>query len=83
MKVGDKVKLRGDVLQRHSKSVPAHRGYTPEQFKWRDILRKLKGKIGRIQRVFPNSNHVNVQFKNILIGIDKTELVKVKQKKKH
>ena len=40
-KVGDKVALRPDVLQRHSRSVPAHGGYTTEQFAWRDTLRTL------------------------------------------
>ena len=75
MDVGDKVKLRKDVLVRHSKSVPAHLGYTHEQFVWRDLLDKLSGKCGRITRIFPNSNNVNVQFRGNLIGIDKRELM--------
>ena len=75
-KVGDPVKLRPDVLKRHSASVPAHAGYTHEQFQWRDTLRKLEGQIGKIERVFPNSKHVNVQFDDgTLIGIDHTELM--------
>jgi hypothetical protein len=64
-KVGDKVVLRPDVLQRHSRSVPAHMGYTREQFAWRDTLRELLGKnkeykqvsppiIGTVSRVFAN-----------------------------
>jgi len=77
MEVGDKVKLRKDVLQRHARSVPAHAGYTREQFAWRDTLRKLKGKTGKIIRTF-SGKHVNVQFKNKLIGIDETELIKVR-----
>jgi len=71
---GDKVKLRDDVLQRHARSVPAHMGYTREQFQWRDILRGLKGQVGVIERVFDNSKHVNVEFDGHLIGIDYTEL---------
>lgn len=73
--VGDKVKLRFDVLARHSRSIPAHAGYTKEGFAWRATLDKLKGKTGVVERVFP-SKHVNVQFKTALIGIDHTELVK-------
>ena len=74
-KIGDNVKLRKDVLVRHSRSVPARFGYTHEQFVWRDILDKLEGKCGRITRIFPNSNHVNVKFKLIgLIGISTNEL---------
>lgn len=74
-KVGDKVKLKDDVLQRHSRSVPAHAGYTREQFSWRDSLRKLKGKTGTIERLFSNSKHVNVDFDGHVIGINSTELV--------
>ena len=84
-KVGDKVKLRADVLQRHARSVPAHMGYTREQFAWRNTLRKLLGlneqykvvavrTVGVIERIFPNSGNVNVQFPETMIGIDATEL---------
>ena len=76
---GMKVKLREDVLQRHSRSVPAHLGYTKEQFAWRDTLRKLDGKTGKITRTFPDSHHVNVKFRGALIGIDERELNKVKK----
>lgn len=76
LKIGDKVKLREDVLQRHSRSVPAHMGYTHEQFLWRDTLGKLKGKGGKIQRMFKDSSHVNVKFGKHLIGINKQELIK-------
>lgn len=79
-KKGDIVKLRDDVLRRHARSVPAHMGYTREQFKWRDTLDKLAGKSGKIERIFPNSKHVNVDFDGHLIGIDATELVKVESK---
>lgn len=73
--VGDSVVLREDVLQRHARSVPAHAGYTHEQFHWRDTLRKLEGQTGQIERTFENSKHVNVQFRDgTLIGIDRTEL---------
>lgn len=73
-KVGDKVKLRIDVLKRHSRSVPAHAGYSTEQFAWRATLDKLEGQVGTIERTFPHSRHVNVQFPGTLIGIDSTEL---------
>ncbi len=83
--VGDKVKLRQDVLKRHSRSVPAHMGYTTAQFQWRDCLRKLEGKEGNITRVFESSKHVNVVFDDgtrygECIGIDSTELEKVLDK---
>ena len=77
LKVGDKVKLRPDVLLRHSKSVPAHAGFTKEAFRWREILDSLKGKTGVVERIFPGNRHLNVQFKTTMIGIDYTELVKV------
>lgn len=78
LKTGDRVILREDVLKRHARSVPAHMGYTHEQFKWRDILRKLEGRVGVIERTFPNSRHVNVEFPGgELIGIDNTELIRV------
>lgn len=72
--IGSKVKLRDDALQRHSRSVPAHLGYTKEQFAWRDTLRKLKGQTGTVSRPFDNSKHVNVDFDGVCIGIDFTEL---------
>jgi len=77
IKKGSKVKLRPDVLQRHARSVPAHAGYTKEQFEWRDTLRKLRGKTGTVTRTFPSSSHVNVKFGKTLIGIGKSQLVEV------
>lgn len=76
-KVGDKVKLRDDVLQKHSRSVPAHMGYSREQFAWRKTLDGLIGETGTISRLFDNSKHVNVDFDGTLIGIDYTQLVPV------
>lgn len=73
-KVGDLVRLREDVLVRHARSIPAHMGYTPWQFAWRETLRALKGQTGRIERLFDGSKHVNVQFRTTMIGIDFTEL---------
>ena len=78
---GSKVKLREDVLVRHARSVPAHAGYSREQFAWRDTLDKLEGKTGTIERTFPDSNHVNVKFGKTLIGLNKSELTQVKSKK--
>jgi len=82
LKVGDSVRLRKDVVQRHARSVPSHAGYTSEQFHWRDTLDNLEGKTGVITRRFPNSKHVNVQFGDTLIGIDTTELTKIGHKRK-
>jgi len=74
--VGDKVRLRKDVLVRHSRSVPAHAGFTREQFHWRAVLNKYGRKVGKITRTFP-SGHVNVTYRDgNTIGIDSTELVK-------
>jgi len=73
-KIGDKVKLKHDVLGRHSKSIPAHAGYTTDDFKWRDTLDKLNGKVGVIKRLFDQSKHINVDFNGQVIGIDYTEL---------
>ena len=74
-KVGDEVKLRDDVLNKHSKSVPAHMGYTREQFAWRKTLDGLLGKTGTVSRLFDNSKHVNVKFDGTTIGIDYTQLI--------
>jgi hypothetical protein len=79
---GCKVKLRSDALVKHSRSVPAWKGYTREQFKWRETLRKLKGRTGLVTRTFPNSNNVNVKFGKTLIGINKTQLKEYKPRKK-
>lgn len=81
-KISDTVRLRDDVLVRHSASVPAHAGYTKEQLKWRATLGKLVGKTGTITRVFEGSRYVNVHFRweedgfptSTLIGIDWAEL---------
>lgn len=75
-KVGDRVKLHPEALKHHARSVPAHLGYTHEGFLWRDTMRKLSTRVGVIERTFPNSNHVNVQFDEDLIGIDTKSLVK-------
>lgn len=75
LKVNDKVRLRADALARHSRTVPAHAGYTREQFQWRDTLGKLAGKTGTITLIFDGSKHVNVDFEEDgVIGIDWTEL---------
>ena len=81
-KKGDKVVLREDVLQRHARSVPAHLGYTREQFAWRDTLRKEEGKVGTVERTFEGSQHISVQFPDgKLIGINASELKKADEKK--
>jgi len=72
---GSKVKLRPDVLRRHAKSVPAHAGYTSEQFSWRKTLDNLEGKTGIVERTFPSSKHINVRFGKTLIGINNSEVI--------
>jgi len=79
---GSIVKLKSDILQKHSRSVPSHMGYTREQFRWRDTLRKLKGRTGIVTRTFPNSKHVNVKFGKTLIGLNKSQLREFKPRKK-
>lgn len=75
-KVGDKAKLRKDALVRHARSVPAHAGYTREQFSWRDTLKKYGNRVGVVTRVFPHG-HVNLTFRDgKVIGIDQSELVR-------
>ena len=76
IKKGSRVKLRKDVLARHAKSVSAHLGYTKEQFAWRETLDKLEGKIGIVDRTFPDSQHINIRFGKTLIGIDKSEVIR-------
>ena len=72
--LGDSVRLKDDALAQHSRSVPAHAGFTTEQFSWRDTLRNLTDQVGTITKVFPNSNHVNVKFYETTIGIDLDQL---------
>ena len=81
IKVRDIVKLRKDVLLRHARSIPAYMGYTKEQFEWRDTLKKLEGKKGVVTKVF-KSGYVNVDFGSTLIGINKSELVVLKNRKR-
>ena len=73
-RVGDKVCLKDDVLQRHARRVPTRVGYTRAQFTWRDTLRSLKGQVGVVSRLFENSKHINVDFLDTCIGIDYTEV---------
>ena len=73
--LGENVILRDDVLQRHSRSVPAHMGYTTEQFAWRDTLQKYASEVGEVTRVF-DSGHTNVTFSDgLTIGIEQSELI--------
>lgn len=72
--VGDAVELCEDVLERHSRSVPAHMGYTTGQFAWRDRLRSLEGKNGVITGIY-DTGHVNVDFAGVTICIQDSELV--------
>lgn len=89
-KVGDRVALRADVLQRHARSVPAHMGYTPQQFAWRDTLRTLNNVVGTVSRVFddkytsvhfeaPGNPEIGLRPYNGTICIDCTELVSEEQ----
>ena len=38
-----KLKKSVTMAQQHARTVPAHAGYTTEQFKWRDLLGKIGG----------------------------------------
>lgn len=69
--VGDKVVISVDGLKKHSRSVPAHMGYTTEQFSWRKALSKLQDDKteGTITRVFPNSDNLNVEFDGETFGV--------------
>lgn len=74
-KAGDQVQLKADALGQHARSIPAHMGYTTEQFAWRDTLRKVKGKVGTVERTFPNSKHTNVEWDGVgCVGLDWTML---------
>lgn len=75
--VGDSVKLKENALKEHSRSVPPHAGFTTEQFQWRDTLKSLQNEVGTIEKIFPNSKHVNVRFNDKLIGIDSHQLEKI------
>lgn len=76
-KVGDTVRLHDEALQHHARSIPAHLGYTKEGFAWQDTLRKLQGKVGKVSRVFPNSQHINVDYpEHGTIGIDAKSIVR-------
>lgn len=78
LKAGDLVMLKKDALAIHSKSVPAHCGFTHEQFQWRDTLRKLDGFVGEIERIFEGSDHVNVIYLDgTCIGVDANMLEKI------
>lgn len=39
-----KVLISNEALQRHARSIPAHMGYTTNQFSWRDTLSQFTGK---------------------------------------
>jgi len=86
IKLNDRVVLNRDVLKHHARSVPAHLGYSREQFMWRNTLRELLGldkdysqvvppMVGVVSRLFENSDHVNVDFGTHSIGISSKELV--------
>jgi len=85
--IGDKVRLRDDVLRRHAQSVPAHLGYTTAQFAWRSTLRNLADETGTVSHVFPShkssldATQVNVDFRTgeslMTIGIDSDELERI------
>ncbi len=75
-KIGDKVKLRADVVARHIKSLnlPPQAGFTTTTFQWHATLRALADKVGTVSRLFDKSKHTNVDFADGTIGIDYTEL---------
>jgi hypothetical protein len=84
--VGDKVMLVTDALQIHSKSIPAHMGYTTYQFEFRDTLRKLLGlnasfeqgmhgrDVGTVVDVYGKRVTVKFRFQSIDLPIEYFEL---------
>ena len=72
--IGDQVRLREDALAQFCKSVPPHAGFTTEQFAWIETLKRLKGQVGVVSRLFEGSKHTNVDFGETCIGIDYTSL---------
>lgn len=81
--VGDRVRLRKDVLARHAKSIPASTGYSSTEFRWRKTLKEQSGRVGRITRIFASIGAVTVRFRGgPTIGIGDSKLVKVVGKRK-
>ena len=70
-KVGDKVVVTLEGLQAHSRSVPAHMGYTRETMSWRRSLSKFRDKktVGTVTKVFPSSDQINVDFDGEKMGV--------------
>lgn len=50
------VYIKENALQLHSRTVPAHMGYTSDQFKYRDWLRTIVGVWVEVERVQSNGN---------------------------
>lgn len=67
--VGDKVRVTLKGLQAHSRSIPAHMGYTRETMSWRHGLSKLhdEGAVGVVERV--SGSNLTVQFPGICYGV--------------
>lgn len=78
-KKGDKVKITDDGLQKHSRSIPAHMGYTQETIDWRKKLSDIQDDniVGTIERIFQNSTHINVLFNGKCFGVDEYMIQKI------
>jgi hypothetical protein len=63
-KVGDLVKLRPDILKL------VHQGSNYESRTWVETLKNLEGKMGKISKMFPTSNNVNVKYETSWISHD-------------
>jgi hypothetical protein len=62
---GDAVKISPSGLAFHANTVPAHAGYTKEQFEYRAVIASMEGVEGRVVRV--SSNSVDASFNGLLI----------------
>lgn len=74
-KVGDKVKVAGDALKKHSRSTPASMGYTQATMDWRSSIDSYKGKVGTVTQIFASGN-TDVDFGKGIIMMDASMLVK-------
>lgn len=70
-KVGDSVVITVDGLKKHSRSIPAHMGYSQATIDWRGKLSKLADAetVGTVERVFPGGNNLNVDFDGYLTQV--------------
>ena len=71
IKTGDRVKVSSSGLVEHSRSIPAHMGFTTHEMTWRNILLGFKqaGTIGAVTRVSNDGQSFTVDFGGTLIWV--------------